>query len=60
MSVPTPATTESTPDDEAIIDASEFDGPDFLTDPYPLYRPASAINLRDGRRSWEAGSCCGL
>ncbi len=38
MSLTTSSTAESTPDDEAIIDAGEFDGPDFLTDPYPLYR----------------------
>ena len=38
MSLTTSSPAESTPDDEAIIDASEFDGPDFLTDPYPLYR----------------------
>lgn len=38
MSATTSSPAESTPGDEAIIDASEFDGPDFLTDPYPLYR----------------------
>jgi len=37
MSVTTSSTAESPADDESIIDASEFDGPDFLTDPYPLY-----------------------
>lgn len=38
MSVTTSSTAESTAGDESIIDASEFDGPGFLTDPYPLYR----------------------
>ncbi len=37
-----PQTTSSPaasgPDDERIIDASEFDSPGFLADPYPLYR----------------------
>ncbi len=38
MSLTTSTHAESTAPDESIIDASEFDGPDFLTDPYPLYR----------------------
>ena len=38
MTVTTSSTAESTAGDESIIDASEFDGPGFLTDPYPLYR----------------------
>ena len=38
MSLTTSSPAESMADDESIIDASEFDGPDFLTDPYALYR----------------------
>ncbi|MCY4391915.1 MAG: hypothetical protein OXE43_07670 [Chloroflexi bacterium] len=38
MSQTTSSPAASTPDDERIIDASEFDSPGFLADPYPLYR----------------------
>ncbi|MDE2669673.1 MAG: hypothetical protein OXI51_08455 [Chloroflexota bacterium] len=39
MSLTTPSTAESNPDDR-IIDASDFDSPGFLQNPHPLYRPA--------------------
>lgn len=38
MSLTTSSTEASRPDDESIIDASDFDGAEFLADPYPLYQ----------------------